>query len=239
VTTGPGNLCMNVTVYDNGTYPTNATAPAFTATWQYAQGPETQPVHAFPNALVNFNQTIEAPTVQLGNLSALTVDVIWTYGSGDSISPSEDPAALDAAGLNANVCIDMFMDSDPIKAENTNSSSVEVMVWFGQYGLSTQPIGYLDGPKTTETVNTTVFSLFSGDNTSTNQKVFTWLAQGNATNFEGDINQLIQKLASYGGPTTTDHLGYIAFGSEALYSTTNVTFSVQELAIDFATGATA
>lgn len=65
--------------------------------------------------------------------------------------------------------------------------------------------------------------------------MFTWLANGNTTDFEGDVNQLMQRLEGFGGPTSADHLGYLAFGSEALYSTANVTLSVSELAIDLAT----
>lgn len=144
-----------VTWYENGTYPTNATAPPFTATWQYPQAAQDQPVHAFPNALVNFTDAVQASTIQIGNLSAMNVDVMWTYGTGPDVATQLDPVALDAAELNANVCIDTFLDSDPIKAQTTNSSQYEVMVWFGQFGLATDPIGFVQGVVETVTVNTT------------------------------------------------------------------------------------
>ena len=119
-------------------------------------------MHAFPNALVNFTDAIQAQTVQLGNLSALTIDVMWTYGAGPSVVPQLEPAGLGigAAEMNANVCIDTFLDSDPVKAQNTSSSKYEVMVWFGQFGLATDPIGFLQGVQDTETVNGTELYVF-------------------------------------------------------------------------------
>ena len=228
-------ITFQVTFFENGTYPTNATAPKFTATWQYPRGPETQPVHAFPNAKILLPEILDAPTVQLSNLSSLPVDLAWTYGSGYAVAQAADAQDLDAAGMNANICFDMFLDPDEAKAQTTNVSAVEVMIWFGNYGLSTQPIGYLQGVVATQKVNQTSFSLYDGENASTKQKVFTWLAEGNTTDFTGDIAPLIQQLVTYGGPTSSDHLGYIAFGSEALLSTSTVTFSVSELSVDVVT----
>ena len=62
--------------------------------------------------------------------------------------------------------------------------------------------------------------------------MYTWVAERNVTKFVGDIAPLISRLSTNGGPTSTDHLGYVAFGSEALYAFNNVTFYVPELQID-------
>src|SRR4051812_16617407 len=82
---------FKVTTFNNETYPTNITAPSFTATWQYPIGPETEPVHAFPNAKLNLPGVIP---VQLSAMTGLNVNTNWTYGLGDSTAPTNDDAAL-------------------------------------------------------------------------------------------------------------------------------------------------
>jgi len=227
------NLCMNVSTFDNTTYPTNTTAPAYTATWQYDQGPVSEPVHAFPNAKLDLG----VPAVQLTNMSSLKVDVEWTYGAGrDVLATGANGPDLDAAGMNANVCVDMFLDPVADNSGVTNKAAYEVMVWLGRYGPATLPIGYLQGVAVILTVDDgTSFDLYFGDN-SIGQKVFTWVAQTNTTSMDADIAPLVNELANHGGPTTSDYLGYIAFGSEALYSVDNVTFAVPKLSMDMVTG---
>lgn len=227
------NLCMNVSTNDNNTYATDITAPAFTTTWQFPQGPVTEPVHAFPNAKL----TVSEIPVTLSNVSSLTLDVEWSYGVGNTAAPNGtvDPT-LDAAGLNANVCVDMFLD--PVEAQSglTDKAAYEVMVWLGRWGPATLPIGYAQGVAVILTVaDGHSFDLYFGDN-SIGQKVFTWVAQSNTTSMNADINPLINELSNHGGPTTTDHLGYVAFGTEALYSLQNVTLSVPRLSMDLVTG---
>ena len=116
-------------------------------------GSSDAPVHAFPNA--NLRLPDQLP-VQLSDLSALTIDVQWTYGSGNAVADSLDDAALEEAGMNANVCVDMFLSSDKDKAANTTESDFEVMVWLGRWGDATDPIGYAKGPQDNYTVNGTV-----------------------------------------------------------------------------------
>ena len=217
-----------VTSFDNGTYPTPNTAPAFTATWSYPQGPESEPVHAFTNAQLDLPEMIP---ISLSNMSGLTLDVKWSYAIGDKVENTTDSLALDDINMNANVCVDMFLDSSKNSAGETSDSRYEVMVWLGRYGDATQPIGLLNGALETQLVNTTNFDLYYGPN-SKGQEVFTWVAQGNTTEFVGDISPLINTLSSRQGPAETDYLGYVAFGSEALYCTQNVTFSVPHLEMD-------
>ncbi|OAA54359.1 xyloglucan-specific endoglucanase [Niveomyces insectorum RCEF 264] len=228
-----GGLCMNVTTYDNSTYPTKTTAPAWSITWEYPPGPETQPVHAFPNVLVDggvFPATV-------ASLAHIGFDVRWSYGVGNTTAPTTNEASLAAESLNANVAVDMFLDSNKKNAGNSSKAAYEVMVWFADFGSAAQPIGLQTGAVTTETVNGTTFSLYSGQN-GLKQTVLTWLASETTDTFSGDLRPLLTKLftlneATY--PSETDYLGYFAFGSEAYYSNDFVTFSVPHLSIDVTT----
>ncbi len=183
-----GTDAQQVSTFDNATYSTNVTAPTYTATWQYDQGPVSEPVHAFPNAKLDLG----AIPVQLTNMSSLTVDVEWTYGVGRDVEATgANGADLDAAGMNANVCIDMFVDPVADNSGITNKASYEVMIWLGRYGPATLPIGYLQGVAVILTVNDgTSFDLYFGDN-SIGQKVFTWVAQTNTTALDADIAPLV------------------------------------------------
>lgn len=71
-------------------------------------------------------------------------------------------------------------------------------------------------------------SLYFGQN-SLGQTVLTWVASTDVDNFTGDLVPLLQSLSSVGGPSATDYLGYLAFGSEALSASSNVTFIVSDL----------
>jgi hypothetical protein len=64
-----------------------------------------------------------------------------------------------------------------------------------------------------------------------NQKVFTWVAAQNTTRFVGDIGPLLDNLATVQGPQTNEYLGYVAFGSETLYSPSNMTFAVNSMSL--------
>lgn len=74
-------------------------------------------------------------------------------------------------------------------------------------------------------------NLYYGDNAS-GQRVFTWLANKNTTEFTGDLSPLVTSLATKTGPTANSYIGYMAFGSEALYSINNVTFNVPKLELE-------
>ena len=149
---GADQWTQKITTHHNETHPTNTTASAFTATWAYPQGPLDEPVHAFPNAKLELPQLVP---VSLNNLSTLDIDVSWSYAVGDVVASSTDDAALVAAGMNANVCLDMFLDADPTNSASTNASAYEVMVWLGAYGLATQPIGLPNGSQQIVTINQT------------------------------------------------------------------------------------
>lgn len=70
-----GGMCLNVTTYTNMTYATNTTAPEWSVTWQYDAGPSSQPVHAFPNIMMD-NDVLP---VKLSKMSVMSLDVQWAY----------------------------------------------------------------------------------------------------------------------------------------------------------------
>ena len=71
--------------------------------------------------------------------------------------------------------------------------------------------------------NTSCSNLYFGEN-GLGQSVLTWVADGTVQTFNADLGPLLQGLTGLGGPTVNDHLGYLAFGSEVLSASTNVTF---------------
>ncbi|KAJ5721526.1 uncharacterized protein N7483_009460 [Penicillium malachiteum] len=224
-----GGLCMNVTTFNNETYPTKTTAPEWSVTWQYDVGPETQPVHAYPNIQVD-----DVLPLELENMDEIEFALHWTYGVGTTAASTTDETSLNTESLQCNVAIDMFFDSDKTTAQNSTSAEFEVMVWFARFGASSDPIGYSEGVVTTHTVNGTTFDLYSGTN-SNSQNVLTWIAANTTEEFSGDIYPLITDLYSLSGsnyPAKTDYMGIFQFGTEAFSADTNVTFSVSSLSID-------
>ncbi|KAF2459007.1 concanavalin A-like lectin/glucanase domain-containing protein [Lineolata rhizophorae] len=222
-----GDLCMNITT-DSGVSEDTLFAAGFSATWQYPVGPVDEPVHAFPNAKLLLPG--DGP-VRLAGLDGLRLDVSWSYGLGSYVHADTDSAVLGAAKVNANVCVDMFLAADAADAADPTRARYEVMVWLAAWGDATDPIGLPAGSQANHTINGTRFDLYYGDN-ALGQTVLTWLADRNTTDFIGDIGPLIHELKHHTGPDASDHLGYVAFGSEALYSFENVTFYVPRLAMD-------
>lgn len=80
-------------------------------------------------------------------------------------------------------------------------------------------------------------NLYIGNN-SNNQTVFSWLPSSNLTSFSADISSLVRAVTEHGGPNTTDYLGVIQFGTEALHTNdaANVTFTAKSVAMSFTKG---
>ncbi|KAJ5225693.1 hypothetical protein N7468_006918 [Penicillium chermesinum] len=235
-TTPTSFLCMNVTTFNNETYATKQTAPAFSATWQYPQGPETQPVHAYPN--INLDDVVP---VSLDSVQEINLDFTWTYNVGNTPALTSPPGLLEndnPQDLVTNVAFDMFFDADKQTATNSSTAKHEVMVWFAMIGLGAQPIAYNNNhPTHTMEVDGVEFDLFAGTN-GEGQNVFTWKTSTNRENFTGDIYPLIEYLYEQDGdkyPSKTDYMGVFQFGSEAYSASDNVTFSVPKLTIDIKT----
>ena len=127
-------------------------APEFSVTWMYPPGPETAPVHAFPNIKVDGH--VLPATVS--SLSQVNVDLQWTYGPGNTSATTTDVnGLLTNNDLNANVAIDMFLDADQTKAQDSTAALYEIMVWFADFGNATQPIGFSGGSVTTKEISGT------------------------------------------------------------------------------------
>ncbi|KAJ5759202.1 hypothetical protein N7520_006358 [Penicillium odoratum] len=224
-----GALCMNVTTFQNETYATKTTAPDWSVTWQFDPGPETQPVHAFPNIQIE-----DVLPMALDQMEEIAFDLHWTYGLGDTVAASTDVTTLDSESLQCNVAVDMFFDTDKTTAKNSTGAAFEVMVWFARFGSSTDPIGHSAGVVTNHTINGTIFELYSGTN-SNNQNVLTWIASEVTEEFEGDIYPLITDLYTLSGinyPSKADYMGILQFGTETFSANSNVTFGVSALSID-------
>ncbi|GKT92163.1 xyloglucan-specific endoglucanase [Colletotrichum tofieldiae] len=193
------------------------------------RGPETQPVHAFPN--IKVDGTILP--VSISSLTNVNVDVEWSYSVGNyttdgAAATDTDEAELTENDTNTNVAIDMFLDDDKDSAKDSTKAKYEVMVWFGTFGAATQPIGYQNGAGaiTTETINGTSFL---------EQYVLTWKATTTIEHFVGDLAPLVTKLTSMNRanfPTSATYLGYMGLGSEALSATNVVTFRVPTLTME-------
>lgn len=66
--------------------------------------------------------------------------------------------------------------------------------------------------------------------------MFTWVAPDNTFTFQGDLMPLLTTSAAQtAGPALNSYLGYYAFGTEAFYSASNVTFAVQKLDMEVIT----
>ncbi|KAK5076978.1 hypothetical protein LTS08_007533 [Lithohypha guttulata] len=227
-----GGLCMNITQHNNYTYATPLTAPKFSVTWQYPQGPITQPVHAFPNIKIDGQGSIFPASIS--TIANIPVDVEWTYGLGEEPANITDVAGMTAANVNTNVAIDMFLDDDMNSAQSTTQAKYEIMVWLCTIGASTEPIGLALGAVSSQVINGTTFNLYSGTN-SIGQYVLTWVASQYVENFVGDIAPLITSIPQIGRaefPSTSTYLGYMGLGSEALWTPETVTFDVSYLSID-------
>ena len=208
------------------------TAPHFSVTWQYPQGPETQPVHAFPNIKLDGSGTLFP--VAISTIKSIPVDVEWTYGLGTEAADTTDMEALSSADVNTNVAIDMFLDADMNSAQSTTQSKYEIMVWLCTIGAATQPIGLTQGALATEVINGTTFNLYFGQN-GQKQYVLTWSATTTVEKFIGDIAPLVTRVGQLGlpnFPSSADYLGYMGLGSEALWTPQDITFDVSYLSMD-------
>ncbi|KAJ6135228.1 hypothetical protein N7512_000388 [Penicillium capsulatum] len=227
-----GGLCMNVTTFNNETYATKNTAPEFSVTWQFDAGPNTQPVHAYSNLLVE-----NVLPLTLEKISEINLDLHWTYGVGNTPAESTDDATLKANDLATNVAVDMFFDTDQKKAQNSSLAGFEVMVWFADYGASAQPFGLDKGAVTTKTIEGAEFSLYADTHTVAggDQHVLTWVATEATEKFHGDLYPLITDLYTLKGetyPAKDDYMGIFQFGTEAFSSKQNVTFWCPTFSLD-------
>ncbi|KAF7552231.1 hypothetical protein G7Z17_g4479 [Cylindrodendrum hubeiense] len=235
-----GGLCLDVWTNNNKTYATDTSAPEWQVTWQYDQGDVDAPVHAFPNIKVE-----DVFPLQIKDISNIAIDFDWTYGVGDNASTTTDDTKLKAVTLNANVAMDMFLDSNKTQAASSTNATHELMVWFAALGTATQPLGMTKDTVTVYsaknvTIDGVKFGLYFDENSS-GQFVITWMAFEVVDTFTGDLYPLVEEVMTLGKsgktayakfPSDTDYIGYMSWGTEAYYSAKNVTFNVASLSID-------
>lgn len=149
--------CFQVTVWNNQTYPKDSSAPEWSVTWEYPPGPEDAPVHAFPN--VKIDSGVFPSSIK--DIKEISLDFEWTYTVGNSTAETvTDESELEAASVNANVALDMFLDKDKKKAQDSEKASTEIMVWFAAFGSATQPIGFKKELGTEKLDGTTLYESF-------------------------------------------------------------------------------
>ncbi|KYK58928.1 hypothetical protein DCS_00055 [Drechmeria coniospora] len=231
----PGFLCMNATLFNNQTYATTTSAPAWSIWWQFNQilQANANNVHAFSNIMVQNSNAKDDLPAALGSITNMPFDVEWTMRL-DNETTQTDVAVLKANDVNSNVAVDMFMDADESNSKVPEKADFEVMVWFAAFGASAKAVGEDLGPVTSHVFNGTTYDLFVHTN-PTGQLVLTWKAQTPTFSFHGDLQPFLDEIfskknASY--PTSKHYLGYLAFGSEAYYSAKTVKFNVPSMALD-------
>lgn len=86
--------------------------------------------------------------IQLSSLSSLIVNASWQMApssleAGASHDPTTEPnaSALRDEMVEANVCIDIFADPDKVRSTTSAEQMYEIMIWFGQFGSGTLPVG--------------------------------------------------------------------------------------------------
>ncbi|GJN75720.1 xyloglucan-specific endoglucanase protein [Purpureocillium lilacinum] len=227
----PGFLCMNVTTFNNQTYPTKHTAPEWTIWWQYDPiSGSGNNVHAFPNVKVDGNVFPQA----VKDVSQIDFDMQWRMRLDNETGPT-DTDALTKGNVNANVAVDMFLDTDKASAQSSEKAKFEIMIWFAALGAGTKAVNEQAGNEVAKyTFNGTDFDLFAGKN-GNGQMVLTWKAQKTMDDFHGNLYPFIEeilKLKNADYITDSHYLGYLSFGSEAYFSADPVTFHVPSMAIN-------
>lgn len=109
-------------------------------------------MHAFPNVKLEKNDTLPA---QIGDIQSIPISVQWSYGLGNYIHNTTNDTNIEAAKVNTNVAIDMFIADAKGDAGSTTKSDYEIMIWFARWGDATDPIGLAQGSKATHVINGT------------------------------------------------------------------------------------
>jgi len=187
---------------------------AFNATWIWPSGPGA--THSFPH--LSFLPKLLP--VSLSSITKFGLKASWKYYNTD---PS----------LACNVAVDMFADVDPIAAQKEMVAQYELMVWYGLLGAP-WPLGYKEGPVMNVTIGTVDFSLYSGLNFR-GHNTMSWLptTPTSIEDVDMDIAPLFQAMSILLPPNLS--LGLIQLGSEAFFSSVNVTFGMSDYSLDLET----
>lgn len=117
--------------------------------------PDGNNVHAYPNMKVQ-----QVFPKQIQEVHGINMKTTWAYTVGSENSTTSSPGLTNiqqenSYGLNANVAVDFFLDSDSTRAQQPDNSKAnqfartEVMIWLTGYGAQTQTVGQSLGAVTT------------------------------------------------------------------------------------------
>ncbi|KAF7191537.1 Endoglucanase cel12A [Pseudocercospora fuligena] len=218
---GSGSACTYVT--DDPKPNSNA----FDVQWQWSGDPI---VRGFPNVGLR----TKALPVHVRDLRSLNISAAWTLtpsSSGSDVSADDtsepDGNALEDIGVETNVCLDVFADSDEARSLDFGDQKYEIMVWFAAFGGGAKPVGNTTplSPPVVSMIQGTEFTLYSGTNTN-GQTVLTWVANRTLTTFDIDVAPLFGLLASKGLLPEEVYLGTVQFGTETFAAAEMVIFNV-------------
>lgn len=110
---------------------------AFYALWSYSSEPPE--VRAFPHVKAQLGNPTVWP-VQISDIEELRVSAAWSYSSAGEGTASNF-SQLNDDGVQANVALDMFADSDAATSTEMQAQQFEIMVWLARVGDHALPIG--------------------------------------------------------------------------------------------------
>ncbi|KAM0135568.1 hypothetical protein ACHAO1_005117 [Botrytis cinerea] len=150
--------------------------------------------------------------VKVSSISA--IPAVWKWGyTGSSIV--------------ADVSWDIFTAST---AGGTNE--YEIMIWLAAIG-GAGPISSTGSPIATATIAGYEFKLYSGPNGDTT--VYSFVASSEATNFDGDLMEFLNYLATNEGWSTSQYINVLEAGTEP-FTGSNAVFDVTAYSVSISQG---
>ncbi|KIW05743.1 uncharacterized protein PV09_03599 [Verruconis gallopava] len=166
--------------------------------------------------------------VQLWNVSQLNFAADWSItvnSAGDTSEPAQ-AAAYDAAGLRANVAVDMFLSDNALNSTGFRPP-LEIMIWTWWIPVM-KPLGWDESTPDIDRVviDGVAFSLYHGYN-DRNQHVFSWLSERNLTSTNADYSPLLKYIWQKGLLSGALYLGQLEFGTEIAYASEETVFEAK------------
>ncbi|KAF7950201.1 hypothetical protein EAE96_007492 [Botrytis aclada] len=179
----------------------------WSTSWSWAGASSS--VKSYANVALN---SVVTAGVKVSSISA--IPAVWKWGyTGSSIV--------------ADVSWDIFTAST---AGGTNE--YEIMIWLAAIG-GAGPISSTGSPIATATIAGYEFKLYSGPNGDTT--VYSFVASTEATNFDGDLMDFLNYLATNEGWSTSQYINVLEAGTEP-FTGTNAVFDVTAYSVSISQG---
>ncbi|TGO84067.1 hypothetical protein BPOR_0554g00030 [Botrytis porri] len=179
----------------------------WSTSWSWAGASSS--VKSYANVALN---SVVTAGVKVSSISA--IPAVWKWGyTGSSIV--------------ADVSWDIFTAST---AGGTNE--YEIMIWLAAIG-GAGPISSTGSPIATATIAGYEFKLYSGPNGDTT--VYSFVASTEATNFDGDLMDFLNYLATNEGWSTSQFINVLEAGTEP-FTGTNAVFDVTAYSVSITQG---